>query len=103
MRAVYIQQAFTPFTSLRRSSGFSRGHNRVITVYKKDASSLAWGTASFTLQPLTQQAIATLLHQFAVTPGDRQQLLPSSERDRVLNEGESVFFSFLFSVVLLTK
>lgn len=75
--------------SLARSLGLkskSRGKaaNRFLTVYKKDGSTIVQADAEFQLVKTSRQTVVTLLQRFPVTNKERQDLVPLSEKDRLL-------------------
>lgn len=68
-----------------------KGASRYLTVYKREGSSIVQADAVFQLVRSSRQHVYTLLHKFPLTNKERQELLPLTERDRILNpEGEKV-------------
>ena len=64
---------------------FRKGASRYLTVYKREGSSIVQADAVFQLVRSYRQHVYTLLHKFPLTNKERQELLPLTERDRMLN------------------
>jgi hypothetical protein len=68
---------------------YRKGASRYLTVYKREGSSIVQADAVFQLVQSSRQHVYALLHKFPLTNKERQELLPLTERDRMLNpEGE---------------
>ncbi|PSN46949.1 putative ATP-dependent RNA helicase YTHDC2 [Blattella germanica] len=68
-----------------RSKSRGKGASRYLTVYKREGSSIVQADAVFQLVRSSRQHVYTLLHKFPLTNKERQELLPLTERDRMLN------------------
>lgn len=68
-----------------RSKSRGKGANRYLTVYKREGSSIVQADAVFQLVRSARTHICGLLHKFPLTNKERQELLPLTERDRILN------------------
>ncbi|XP_069677317.1 3'-5' RNA helicase YTHDC2-like isoform X2 [Periplaneta americana] len=68
-----------------RSKSRGKGASRYLTVYKREGSSIVQADAVFQLVRSSRQHVYTLLHKFPLTNKERQELLPLTERDRILN------------------
>uniref|UniRef100_T1JES8 RNA helicase n=1 Tax=Strigamia maritima TaxID=126957 RepID=T1JES8_STRMM len=69
-----------------KSKSRGKGANRFLTVYKKEGSTIVQADAVFQLARVSRQHIISLLQRFPVTNKERQELLPLTERDRLLPE-----------------
>ncbi|KAK6644023.1 hypothetical protein RUM43_000288 [Polyplax serrata] len=65
----------------------SRGKrsNRFLTVYKREGSTIVQADAHFQLSRQSRQIVYNLLNKFPLTNRERQDLLPQTERDRIIN------------------
>ncbi|KAL0271676.1 UNVERIFIED_CONTAM: hypothetical protein PYX00_008692 [Menopon gallinae] len=65
----------------------SRGRkaNRYITVYKREGSTIVQADAQFQLSPSSRQIIQSLLNKYPLSNKERQDLLPQTDRDRIMN------------------
>lgn len=62
-----------------------KGSSRFLTVYKKEGSTIMSREAEVVLAESTRSTILGLLHRCPVTNKERQDLLPATERDRLMN------------------
>ncbi|PNF38747.1 putative ATP-dependent RNA helicase YTHDC2, partial [Cryptotermes secundus] len=67
------------------SKSRGKGANRYVTVYKREGSSIVQADAVFQLARSSRQHMYALLLKFPLTNKERQELLPLTERDRMLN------------------
>ncbi|XP_040069338.2 3'-5' RNA helicase YTHDC2 isoform X2 [Ixodes scapularis] len=67
-----------------KSKSRGKGANRFLTAYKKAGSTIVQADASFTMGPLSCQYAVVLLQKFPVNISERQDLLPPTERDRLI-------------------
>ncbi|XP_066993237.2 3'-5' RNA helicase YTHDC2 [Anabrus simplex] len=68
-----------------RSKSRGKGGLRYLTVYKREGSSIVQADAVFQLVRSSRQHVCVLLHKFPLTNKERQELLPLTERDRMVN------------------
>ncbi|XP_054714089.1 3'-5' RNA helicase YTHDC2-like [Uloborus diversus] len=80
-----------------KSKSRGEGANRFLTVYKKEGSTIVQADAVFELGPTSQRQTFNLLQRFPVTARERQELLPPTERDRILGQDSK------FSALSLVK
>ncbi|XP_055954066.1 3'-5' RNA helicase YTHDC2-like isoform X2 [Argiope bruennichi] len=72
-----------------KSKSRGEGANRFLTVYKKEGSTIVQADAVFELGHISRRHTLSLLQRFPITARERQELLPPTERDRILGQ-ESV-------------
>lgn len=72
---------------------FRQGSSRFLTVYKKEGSTIVQADAVFELGHTSQRHTLSLLQRFPVTPRERQELLPPTERDRSYGQESNNFVS----------
>ncbi|CAL4103669.1 unnamed protein product, partial [Meganyctiphanes norvegica] len=68
-----------------KSKSRGKGSGRYLTVYKKEGSTIMSSEAMIALCETTRSTILSLLHRCPVTNKERQDLLPATERDRLMN------------------
>ncbi|KAK3882695.1 hypothetical protein Pcinc_012942 [Petrolisthes cinctipes] len=68
-----------------KSKSRGKGSSRYLTVYKKEGSTIMSREAEVVLAESTRSTILGLLHRCPVTNKERQDLLPATERDRLMN------------------
>lgn len=72
---------------------------RFLTVYKKDGSTIMRKEAVLQLSEASHSAILHLLQRYPVTNKERQDLLPGTEKDRLMNpECKLLFFILHFKL-----
>ncbi|KAG8185460.1 hypothetical protein JTE90_019719 [Oedothorax gibbosus] len=69
-----------------KSKSRGQGVTRFLTVYKKEGSTIVQDDATFEVGDSSQRHAAALLHKFPLTARERQELLPPTERDRILGQ-----------------
>ncbi|XP_071450252.1 3'-5' RNA helicase YTHDC2-like [Hetaerina americana] len=79
----YIHQVALHLGLKSKSRG--KGANRYLTVYKREGSTIVQADAVFQLLHTSRQNIYLLLHKYPLTNKERQELLPLTERDRLIN------------------
>ncbi|XP_043241748.1 3'-5' RNA helicase YTHDC2-like isoform X2 [Amphibalanus amphitrite] len=67
-----------------KSKSRGKAANRFLTVYKKHGSTIVQADAVFALARMSRHHVSSLLSKFPVTNRERQELLPPTERDRLL-------------------
>lgn len=70
---------------------FSQSSGRFLTVYKKEGSTIVQADAVFELSNVSQRHVMNLLQKFPITPRERQELLPPTERDRNYSQESNNF------------
>lgn len=81
---------------------FRQGSSRFLTVYKKEGSTIVQADAVFELGHTSQRHTLSLLQRFPVTPRERQELLPPTERDRSYGQESNnllAFFTLLYIII----
>ncbi|XP_076053319.1 3'-5' RNA helicase YTHDC2-like isoform X3 [Oratosquilla oratoria] len=68
-----------------KSKSRGKGSSRYLTVYKKEGSTIMSSEAVLGLSEATRTTALALLHRCPVTNKERQDLLPATERDRLMN------------------
>ncbi|XP_071513449.1 3'-5' RNA helicase YTHDC2-like isoform X3 [Panulirus ornatus] len=68
-----------------KSKSRGKGSSRYLTVYKKEGSTIMSSEAVVSLADATRSTILGLLQRCPVTNKERQDLLPATERDRLMN------------------
>ncbi|XP_042863704.1 3'-5' RNA helicase YTHDC2-like [Penaeus japonicus] len=68
-----------------KSKSRGKGSSRYLTVYKKEGSTIMSSEAVVALADSTRSTILGLLQRCPVTNKERQDLLPATERDRLMN------------------
>lgn len=68
-----------------KSKSRGKGSSRYLTVYKKEGSTIMSSEAVVGLADATRSTILGLLQRCPVTNKERQDLLPATERDRLMN------------------
>ncbi|XP_058802903.1 3'-5' RNA helicase YTHDC2-like [Phymastichus coffea] len=68
-----------------KSKSKGRGANRYVIVYKRDGSTIVQADAVIKLQKLSRQSIYNLIKQFPLDSKERRDLLPPSEKEKVLD------------------
>jgi hypothetical protein len=72
---------------------YSRGVNRYLTVYKREHSTIVQADAIIKLEKSSRQSIYNLIKKFPLDNKERRDLLPHTERERVVEkEGKSIEF-----------
>ncbi|XP_046399834.1 3'-5' RNA helicase YTHDC2-like isoform X2 [Ischnura elegans] len=79
----YIHQVALQLGLKSKSRG--KGASRYLTVYKREGSTIVQADAVFQLLHSSRQNIYLLLHKYPLTNKERQELLPLTERDRLIN------------------
>lgn len=79
----YIHQVAVQLSLKSKSRG--KGANRYLTVYKREGSTIVQADAVFQLLQSSRQNVFLLLHKYPLTNKERQELLPLTERDRLIN------------------
>ncbi|GFU19130.1 3'-5' RNA helicase YTHDC2 [Nephila pilipes] len=69
-----------------KSKSRGEGANRFLTVYKKEGSTIVQADAVFDLGNASRRHVLSLLQKFPITARERQELLPPTERDRILGQ-----------------
>lgn len=69
-----------------KSKSRGDGANRYLTVYKKEGSTIVQADAVFELGRISRQHTVGVLQRFPVSARERQELLPPTERDRVIGQ-----------------
>ncbi|XP_064474712.1 3'-5' RNA helicase YTHDC2-like isoform X2 [Ornithodoros turicata] len=69
-----------------KSKSRGKGSNRYLTAYKKEGSTIVQADAGFSMGGLARQHALLLLQKFPVNARERQDLLPPTERERVLGQ-----------------
>ncbi|XP_013779316.1 probable ATP-dependent RNA helicase YTHDC2 isoform X2 [Limulus polyphemus] len=67
-----------------KSKSRGNGANRYLTVYKKEGSTIVQADAVFQMGRVSKQHVVTLLERYPVSARERQELLPPTERDRLM-------------------
>ncbi|XP_015596401.1 probable ATP-dependent RNA helicase YTHDC2 [Cephus cinctus] len=68
-----------------KSKSRGKGANRFLTVYKREGSTIIQADAAIKLQRPSRQGIYNLIQKFPLSNKERQDLLPPTERERVVN------------------
>ncbi|UYV78743.1 YTHDC2 [Cordylochernes scorpioides] len=63
-----------------------KGSSRYLTMYKKESSTIVQADAVLDLGRISRQLSLTLLQRFPVSAREKQELLPPTERDRMINQ-----------------
>lgn len=63
-----------------------------MTVYKREGSTIIQSDAFLNLQKASKQSIYNLVHKFPLNNKERQDLLPPTERERII-DNESMFIN----------
>nr|CAD7423487.1 unnamed protein product [Timema monikensis] len=79
----YIHQLAKELSLKSKSRG--KGATRYLTVYKREGSTIVQADAIFKLSRSSRQNIYQLVQKFPLTNKERQELLPLTERDRIIN------------------
>nr|CAD7194903.1 unnamed protein product [Timema douglasi] len=79
----YIHQLAKDLSLKSKSRG--KGATRYLTVYKREGSTIVQADAIFKLSRSSRQNIYQLVQKFPLTNKERQELLPLTERDRIIN------------------
>ncbi|XP_023236112.1 probable ATP-dependent RNA helicase YTHDC2 [Centruroides sculpturatus] len=69
-----------------KSKSRGKGANRYLTVYKKEGSTIVQADAVFELGRISRQHCLNLLQRYPVSARERQELLPPTERDRLMSQ-----------------
>lgn len=69
-----------------KSKSRGKGSNRFLTAYKKVGSTIVRADAGFNMGPLSCRFTMLLLEKFPVNSHERQELLPPTERDRLVGQ-----------------
>ncbi|GBN09805.1 putative ATP-dependent RNA helicase YTHDC2 [Araneus ventricosus] len=69
-----------------KSKSRGEGANRFLTVYKKEGSTIVQADAVFELGHISRRHTLSLLQRFPIAARERQELLPPTERDRILGQ-----------------
>lgn len=69
-----------------KSKSRGKGANRYLTVYKKEGSTIVQADAVFELGRISRQHCLNLLQRYPVSARERQELLPPTERDRLMGQ-----------------
>ncbi|GIY23789.1 3'-5' RNA helicase YTHDC2 [Caerostris extrusa] len=69
-----------------KSKSRGEGANRFLTVYKKEGSTIVQADAVFQLGNISRKHTLSLFQRFPITARERQELLPPTERDRILGQ-----------------
>ncbi|XP_077514316.1 3'-5' RNA helicase YTHDC2-like isoform X2 [Amblyomma americanum] len=69
-----------------KSKSRGKGSNRFLTAYKKAGSTIVQADAGFSMGPLSCQFALMLLQKFPVNTHERQELLPPTERERLIGQ-----------------
>ncbi|XP_015520709.1 3'-5' RNA helicase YTHDC2 [Neodiprion pinetum] len=68
-----------------KSKSRGKGTNRFLTVYKREGSTIVQADAIIKLQKSSRQGIYNLIQKFPLSNKERQDLLPPTERERIIN------------------
>lgn len=68
-----------------KSKSRGKGANRFLTVYKREGSTIVQADAVIKLQKPSRQGIYNLIQKFPLSNKERQDLLPPTERERVVS------------------
>ncbi|XP_050044993.2 3'-5' RNA helicase YTHDC2-like [Dermacentor andersoni] len=69
-----------------KSKSRGKGSNRFLTAYKKVGSTIVQADAGFNMGPLSCRFAMLLLQKFPVNSHERQELLPPTERERLVGQ-----------------
>ncbi|KAL1420950.1 hypothetical protein MTO96_004318 [Rhipicephalus appendiculatus] len=69
-----------------KSKSRGKGSNRFLTAYKKVGSTIVQADAGFSMGPLSCRFAMLLLQKFPVNSHERQELLPPTERERLVGQ-----------------
>ncbi|XP_048505988.1 3'-5' RNA helicase YTHDC2-like isoform X2 [Athalia rosae] len=68
-----------------KSKSRGKGANRFLTVYKRERSTIVQADAMIKLQKPSRQSIYNLIQKFPLSNKERQDLLPPTERERIVS------------------
>ncbi|XP_015929708.1 3'-5' RNA helicase YTHDC2 isoform X2 [Parasteatoda tepidariorum] len=69
-----------------KSKSRGEGANRFLTVYKKEGSTIVQADAVYQFGHTSKRHTVNLLQRFPITARERQELLPPTERDRIMGQ-----------------
>ncbi|KAK0178149.1 hypothetical protein PV328_002126 [Microctonus aethiopoides] len=79
----YIHQLANNLGLKSKSRG--KGANRFLTVYKRKGSTIIQSDAVLRIQKISKQGIYSLIQKFPLNNKERQDLLPPTERERIID------------------